>query len=470
MPEGNFYSGGGDDGYGDDSFGDDGYGGTSTLSNATSPPGSSGAGSRSPLGCRGAAHVTLHFQESGMVIKPLSFDARQTYMRDDYFRAKVHREAASHMEDHIVNLEPVVVRADGQAFYKGFVRSDSATVGHKEGSVEVYDPLKILENGYVDREWQKVELTEIAEYIYDQAVDPHGVLNGLRVTDDGGVKYQHDNLTTRAEPLLGIQDGIREFFNIGDGNFDFRGETPRKALQQISNVYNFMIFTDEGQNLTLGFPDQIATMHEAGRRDQIWRMRDFNVPLRQDPFGKVIVKGYTPMFGNGETGGGSSLLDWANLPIHFLSQAMGTNLYAYAKMDGYDGEPTLMEYTKSNNADTLKNVARGMIIKKYQENNSGTVTIDVLASNTGMDDLTGFKVGDYLTTEENPRCKIRGDTFRVNGIRHQWGPDVGWKMTVDVVGLIPEGSISTGTAAFEASDPNTDGFVDTIGGDFMGDI
>lgn len=443
-------------GYGEE-YGDDGYGGTdpgvqSNAAYANGPVRETGHAGR-----RGAADVSLKFQVSGMEILPLTFSARQDRGKDNWGRASMTKEASEYVADNVVHQEPVDIMADGDTFWRGYVRDDSVSVGHTTGNVELYDPLQLLENGMVDMEWTKTNLGDIVNTIWEECVyDPHGVFNGPTFpgADTSSVRQQHNfhPASYTDIPFTQLDEEIRNNladtipFVDGDGNFDFRGEPPREVFREIAEAFNVDMFTTPDRNLAFGFPDDMASHYSAGRSQSAWRMVGFDVPTHQDSFGKVIIKGVTPILtGRDPEGPAEGSTDLMGIPGRFIERADNTNHYGWAKMSGYDGPTTFMEYTKSDDPEVLKTVARRKLIQQFMSANTGEIEIDVLATQTGTADLDRLMLGDHITTIANEECGIRGGMYRINGIRHEYTPDVGWRMHLKVTGMFESSNIQTGS-------------------------
>lgn len=450
-------------GFGEAQYSSSGYGGQSRdlATDATTPTGGSSQ-SFDPLGRRGAADVKVWFKASGIEVQPLTFETRLDDGMDDWGRATFTRQAADVIKDGIIDFEPVDIYAEDTKIWRGFVREDSITVSKTDGELTMYDPIKVLDYGYVDKEYQKVNLGDIVEDILENDVhDPHGVLTGTIYPEanPNTTKLQHGkffgvganngggDLFELSATSAGVEDAIRDItpFMSGDGNLDFREETPLEAFREIAEVWDVNVFTTKNRKLAFGFEDSLEDNHGAGRGASLWRLRDFNVPKMQIPFGRVIVKGTTPTFSDGNQ-------DWSGAPMRFLKSVDPANRYGWASYENYEGPVTVMEYTKSEDPATLQAVASRVLINKFINANQGSLTLDVLASDVGLEAIRDIRVGSYIMTQENDNCGIVGGKFRINGVRHIYDPKKGWLAELDVVSVIDD-TINTGTITKGGIDP-----------------
>lgn len=386
------------------------------------------------------AGVELEFLSSGMKIQPIAGTVEQETDRESLATFKLHVKAAKHVLDNLVNREPVLVKASGNIVFRGWVSHGNVTVGQTTGTVSLKDPLKILDAGAIEQEFHKTSLKNVAEYIWEQVHDPEGVLSGPEFnTDSTTVKTQHKNQPVAESlggPLFAVEDWLREKFPLtnGDGNMDFRGETPREAFAEVCQIWETKMFVkpDTGE-FVLGFPEMDTNLYSAGAKNGVWKLTDINLPSRDDPFGAVYVKGQQPNVWNGPI---------ENAPKRFVDDMNNVTPWAVASMDGYDGTPTALKYTKTGDKDLLEDIAKRHLMKQFRKFNSGTCTVDMLASPDGINDLGPLKVGDTIGIAENKDCGVPGGHFRIHGITHEIGGNAGWQTKFDVVG-IPRQNITT---------------------------
>lgn len=379
--------------------------------------------------------VYLEFESSGMKIQPLNLDIRNSRDKDDWCQAKVTTQAADHVKDNMVPHEAVNVHTPGGTVWRGWVRTDSVQVGETTGQIQIYDPMTILEQGVVEKEYLETSLRDVVNDIWDMVYDPEGVLKGPEFTTNSTqMETQHPpsgatELTGIGGPILDVQDWLRESlpFIEGEGHFDFRAESPRECFQDICDAFNVQMFTKPDGNFVLGMREQVPNEYIAGTKNPYWKLTRYSLPEVDDPFGAVFVKGQKPYSGavEGRLAGAAE----------FLTTMENTAPWAAARMAGYDGPPTTIEYKETSNKEQLRGVAKRYLKNQFKRYNSGTVEVDVLAANNLLSSMGPLKPGDALLIEKDEDCGVPGGSFRINNIQHDMGSGKGWTIKFDVTAI-----------------------------------
>lgn len=410
-------------------------------------------------------NLYLEFEQSGMKIQPINMDLRNNRKKDDWCQVKLTEQAAQYVKDNMVPFEAVNVHTPGGAVWRGWVRTDSVRVSENSGHLQMYDPLKILEQGVVEEEYLKTSIGNIANDIWDKVHDPENVLSGLQIdTDNSRVAYQHEasnmrNLGIGGNATLKIEDWMAENLPIADGkgDFDFRAESPRECFANIADAFNVGMYTQSNGNFVLGLPERVPNEYMAGTKNPYWKLTRYDLPEVDDPFGAVFVKGKKPR--TGMIGG------TINAVGEFLGSMDNTAPWAGARMSGYDGPPTAIEYKETSSKSQLESVARRYLRNQFDRYNSGTVSVDVLASKNQLQDMGPLKVGDALMIERDEDCGVPGGNFRINGIQHDMGSGKGWEVTFDVTAIYGR---EIGTESWDYNPLNEEMNKDDGGGFFLG--
>lgn len=395
--------------------------------------------------------ITIDFESSGIKLRPLNVDLRQNWGEDDYCSVKVTTEAARHTANRCTDREPVTFQSYGNQIFRGWIKKGGIDVGRTAGWLDIRDPLQILEAGTVDREFIQASLKEIGDHIWDQVYDPEGVLTGHTYLADGSeTMYQHDQgsidiSATLGGPALKFEDWLAEKMPLveGDGRFDYRGETPREAFTELVHEFNTSMFVRSDGEFVIGLPDQSPNVYSAGTHEGNWKLIDYSLPHQQADFGEVIVKGSLPSTFEGPIG---------DAPSRYMRRMDESVPWAVAKMQGYDGDPTLMEYSKSGDKQVLEDVATRKLVEQFRSYHQGSFEVDVLAAETGPMSMGPLKVGDVVNVEQDLECDIPGGEFRVRGIQHKFGSGEGWKVRFDVVRVVDFSRIITDSWDYDPRD------------------
>jgi hypothetical protein len=377
----------------------------------------------------------LHFKNSDIKVRPISLTSRQNETQDDWFKAKFAKQAIQYISENAIDREPVEWYISGNSTWRGYIEHESIKIGKTEGFVELNDCLEILEYGAIDKEFYDSTLDKVVDYAWDQVVDPEGVLLGIDKTiQSGKVVYQHNkNPLGRMDITQGMYDWLHETLDIlplyeGDGPLDFRGDTPREVFAEICRLWNVTMYVRPDGNFVIGFPDMEPNIYTAGTDKGTWKLVDYQMPQPKKPVGTIYVQGSTPSVWEGPI---------QNAGTRFIKRLDNVTPWAAATIGSYEKQATTIEYNRSSDPKALESVAVRYLANQYQKAHTGTLTVDIFASPGGPSTVAALKIGDVISVGADPQCGVPGGAFRINGIQHDWGPQTGWLIHFNVVGLVP---------------------------------
>lgn len=410
------------------------------------------------------SNTVIHFKESGTKIRPLSVDVRHSRRQDnqfDHVQAKVTKAAGEHIINNATHKEPVTIDIEGDhTLYRGYYATDEVSYGDSTAILNIMDPRRLLKNGFIDKEWNKITLENLVNYIYDQFQDPYGVISGPQFnepdSDELKLQFEHINennswrpsvsnpLNTETternkkagETELGIRNWLRETTPMvnGDGQFDFREETPYSALEETVDIWETDWWIKSDGTLVIGMPDLDPNAYPASRYKGDWFITQYNFPQNPTPIKGVYVKGKMDHKGGHDDNVGNDIWQWVTDKKKFETRA-------YAGFNNDDLTETIVLNKKnSSDPETLKEVAKRGLIRKFTEMNRGSVIIDPLSS---VDvDLEGFcklKQGDRLVIPGGWGCdEPDSGMYTVHNIQHKINGDDGWSITLQVTQDITE--------------------------------
>lgn len=391
-----------------------------------------------PTGC---TFEDLHFVllNSGVRIIPLELDIREDQNKDDYARITMTNTAAQVVQRNYRPKEPVAIEHDGEAIKRMMIPKGGVSVGETSGTVELYDPLILLEEGSIEGEYNKATMRELVNLVYGQVVDPQGVITGVRFnTDASEVRYQHPPGKFIPTTFgIDVADTIYELtpFVDGDGWFDFRDDTPRKALAEICQAFGTGMFINTEGTLVIGFPDAEPNAYVTGvDRDFHWNLLDYNIPDYEQPVGKVVVRGATEATDT-ETALAITA-PAASLALSYNDTLEKVTPYASAQFAGGGGRVKTIEYGQSSSLGTLEAVAKNALVRSWRNARSGTIRVSTVA-NGSMANISEVKIGDVIQVHGDQDCGIPTSTLRIVGIHHDMSTRGTWNIEFSVTALLP---------------------------------
>lgn len=396
------------------------------------------------------SNIIVHFIESGIKVRPLSLDIRKSRRTDndfDHVQATLKKISGQHVRDNNIHKEPVEIIGDkeGNNIYRGYYKTDGVTVAENEAILKINDPRKILQEGTIDKEWGRISLKNVVDYIFKRRNDPHNVLHSFKLAESSldTTKLQHtDDLASGAgnertpETTSKLSDAFVDFradispFGDGDGNFDFREESPYSALAEVANIWETQFWVDQDGTLVIGHPDVTATVYGAGQGPDNWHISEWNLPKNPTPLKGVVVKGKMDQKG-GKDNALEELWNVVTNKKKFQTRA------AAGFLDDESLEETIVLDGKKNTTDpkVLKRMARSAFMEHHTKQNRGSVTINTMVENKiPQSQYAGVDIGDKLLVNNfQADCnKLQSGVYDIHEIQHDITGSDGWTITLDV--------------------------------------
>lgn len=400
------------------------------------------------MGCD-LSNFIIHFKESQIKIRPYTIEIRRSRQSDkkfDHVQAKMPREAGQKIIDDHIEREPIEIIADsdGNKIYRGFYKAEGAELGRNDAILEVSDPRRILTTGAIDKEWNKITLEKVVNYIYDRKQDPHDVITGIRFDEDDidTEKTQHlfedDDYNTEGneqngEPMYGLLDSMKEVLphHDGDGNFDFREESPYSALLEVTNLWETKFWVEQNGTLVIGHPDISATVYPAGRGRQNWHISEWSLPANPTPLKAVVLKGKMDQKG-GKDNDLEELWNIVTDKKKFETRAAA----GFLDDDSLEQVVVLDGKKQTTDPKVLKRMARAAFFEHHTMNNKGSITINPMVDNeVPISDYAGMDIGDKLFVNNyKTECDnhLKEGLYGVSQITHEIDGKNGWRIKLSV--------------------------------------
>lgn len=401
------------------------------------------------------SNIIVHFTESGIKIRPFSLDVRRSRQNDDQFdhvQATITNKAGQHIIDNHVDREPVKIVADddGNNLYRGWYTTDGVRLGESKSILEIADPREILRTGTIDQEWNKISLESVVNYIFERRQDPHNVLTGVDFPTPkvDTVKAQHlykdDNFNVEqdpetGQPLWGVADFIKDVNPLqnGDGNFDFREESPYSALIEVTDIWETQLWVDQDGTLKIGHPDLSATVYPGGRGPNNWHISEWNIPENPTPLKAVVLKGKMD-----QKGGKDNIAEEAWNVI--TNKKKFQTRAAAGFLDDDDLSEVMVVSGKKETTDpkVLKRMARGAFLEHHTEKNRGNIIINAMVENEiPISQYAGVDIGDRIFVNNfSADCnKLKEGLYDIHSIQHDINGEDGWSITLEVNKAITDG-------------------------------
>lgn len=395
--------------------------------------------------------VAVHFLRSNMVVQPIKIDITQDPERNDWASVTFTRKAIDHIDTYLMDKEPIEIRGDDNIIYRGWSSTGDIMVSKNTGTLNLRDPLELLEVGAVEWSRRKTTLRDVVNYLFSQREDPHNVLRGPDFTTDPDVTgyqlYEKNDVTNPLGDETMYADWLVDTLFLegifsGPAMFDYNGESPRECLAEACKAFGVEMFVMPDGTFTVGSPDYRGTIYQASVYDTPWKIVGFSVPSFEQPIGPVYVRGVDSL-----SLGGDLVETIEELPGRYIDKVDHATPWASARMKGYIGEPMAIEYAKSNDLDVLETMARSIIIQRFHAATRGSLDIDPLAqfggeNHPGLDALAGLKPGDVVETVNTAMCDVPEAAFRVEGVSHSASGKSGWRLNLMVSAMVPNEIIS----------------------------
>jgi len=395
------------------------------------------------------SNTRVHFTVSGIKVIPFSLDIRRARHEDnqfDHVQAKLTKAAGEHIIDNHVDREPVeiLIGENEDKLYRGWYTTDGVTLGQEQSTLEIADPRKILRTGAIDKEWGSITLGNVVNYIFERRQDPHNVFTSIEITSPGvdTSMLQHGDLeifgigggfdVAADTGNHGIENFIRETVPMleGDGNFDFREDSPYSALAEVADIWETEFWVDQDGTLIIGHPDLTANVFGCGRGPNNWHISEWNLPENPTPLKAVIVKGKMDQKG----GKDRNLEEAWNIITN--KKKFQTRAAAGFLDDNSLSETIVLNGKKeTTDPEVLKRMARGAFLTQHTRNNRGSIVVNALVENEiDPGQYAGVDIGDKIVVNNiDAECDILQEgVYDIHSIQHDINGEDGWKITLEV--------------------------------------
>jgi len=376
--------------------------------------------------------------------------------------------------------EPVTIElSHGKVLYRGFVENDAVGLGKGTAMVEISDPGKILRTGSIDKEWGKITLLNVVRYIKNQINDPKNVIKGVRFTtpNPDEMRLQFPEIAEvesssgeqvrnppedHSKSQLGIANWLRETIPMtdGDGDFDFRQETPYSALNEVCEIWETDWTVDNEGNLVIGLRDLEADVYAGSQFAGDMYITEYNLPQNPTPLKGVYVKGKMEQKGGHDDNIAEDI--W-----NFITDKQKFETRAYSGFTNTDSTETVVLNRKNtSNPKTLKEIAKRGFLKRFKRANSGTIVIDALASmdldaeNPDPDSSVPLQyfcemgIGDRIMVMDGWGCgKPDPGVYSIESVHHKIDGQSGWSVTIKVAQDVTD-NLETNFWYFDPTDPD----------------
>jgi hypothetical protein len=395
--------------------------------------------------------TTVRFTKSQINITPYSLDVRQSRQEEntfDHIQATISKKAGDAVLDNHIENEPVeiLMGESSSKLYRGWFTFDALSHGESQSVLEIKDPRKILMRGYIDKEWGQITLRKLVNYIFLQRDDPQNVITDVEFaspdvdlsklqiedpTDWYGIDVQRtpEGATEWSSGLVNFMEETNPA-GSGDGNFDFREETPHSALLEACNIWETSFWIRPDGTLVIGGPELETTVYSGGRGPKNWHISNWNLPEIATPLKAVVVKGKMDQKG-GKDGNAEEFWNVITDKKKFQTRAAG----GFLNDDNLEETIILNDKRPTTDPKVLRSMALRAFYEHYTQNNRGSITINANVDNEiPPSQYAGLTVGDKIIPNNiGSDCdKINPGLFDIHSIQHDINGKEGWKITLDV--------------------------------------
>lgn len=395
------------------------------------------------------------FSESEIEIRPYEISINSEKTRFSHGKVKVSREAGELVRDRGEFGETVYIEIAGHKQDRYYLDKNSVKLQNSEAWITLYDALKVLDSGAVNRHFHDVTLETVVDYVFERRDDPLGVINGVvhpkreepvTVQNMRGAFFGQDD---DEEGILdSINDAISNFIgdtltvaaelhtgaDVPDTSIGFTDETVLSCINKIEKQFLVEFWVDIDGFLHYTEPALIPTnAFVIGAKDEAIRLKEYNVATISGKVNKVRLKSKYRYLTPAPEGSYAP----------FREVSMGMFAYAEAWIPGMEGESdTPEDPINVHEPVPLEYAARRRLLSHFMAYKSGNIVINSVASSEKRG-IANLNVGDTILTDDEieDHCNRDVETglFVVNGVTHRINPRQGWETVVKVSGVPKEG-------------------------------
>lgn len=416
----------------------------------------------------GVGNVELHFENSGIKIRPYELDIWRNKGQLDYSRVRISEEAGSLLMEKSNDYEPVKIMSDGTIISRQFVEPDTLEVSRDDAFLNLLDELGIFKYVQLDKDFnlglfEQIDdgswtledvINHIVLEVKNSSVNEYNVIEGwsesgmgtdidqdrASIDEGGAISQAFDKVT------LGIATAIADYtveklaglhaVEIEDVDFDFKDKTALQALHMIGSEYGIDFFTLNDGNGFVYAGKKLDTfkIYPAGFPNGFYNLIGWSIPRTMSTPYAVRVEG-------------KKLMDLSEYKRSSEADAKPQNVRSYGvaiRNDISGGNVYKKQAPKGAGINELVEIAENQLTELAEKGESGTATIDVMSSdqellNNSQSDIRRIDVGDFLALDDHKNiCRnisgnyADGGAFLVTSAHHQINPRKGWHVTTDI--------------------------------------
>lgn len=431
----------------------------------------------------GVSDSQLVLDESGIRIQPYEITIESSKTRFSHARVKVSRPAGELVKNSGKIGEPAYLTINGFQQDRYYFSEEAVKLKNDEAWVTLYDGMKVLESGAINRHFHDVTLRDVVDYVVQRRDDEYGVVRDIVHPDlekpinvrnlrgfwsgqnnEGGgllddlADWIKKSTFDAAELVFELQTAVK----LQDTSIGFRDDTALSALQKIENQFAVTFWLDS-DGLLHYTPSSVVPTNAfvIGADEDAIRLKEYNVTITGSQTNRVRLKGKYRYLQPQPAQSGTP----------FRNVDSGLYAYAEAWVPGMDGSTLAPdEPVNIHEPVPLEGAARRVLINEFMTHKSGNIVINSGAS-LQQEGLAKVAVGDSVLAlaEIEKHCDREIDTglFVVNGVTHRVNTRNGWETIIEVSG-VPSGKIRQKSWLMDPKDNTTyEDIEDYLSGDAL---
>lgn len=430
--------------------------------------------------------------------RPVSMTLSMPRKGMDFFRAKLPSEVGDMLQPYTRSgaklgfRKTAEVRLNGDLIQTLLFIPDGVSYGQNFTHLKLYDTIKAMDDGVVDKQWSSVTLQDAYQHVFDQ-VD-NDIVEGpfFSLAENTTQRLLGDSALPRTnESTVDVEEGfrIKELDSLSTGllkhtlyagsvqeaaqsqtqkltdsyfAIDFNKESPLKAITKLNKKFSVNTWTSRSGAVYVGYPEANSIEHIAAPDDQrIWRYKDPQISHPREPVKSVIVEG--AWVDEPGISGLNDIASWFN-PNDESGFGDAIALGYAERKDISNGITFTVKNTKTKK-NSLQDVAEVALREKMKKQSSGTIEIDPSISGEQATPVESVRPGDIIRLVppdhifDNPTANsgapnnppasddycgsyVRNENYVVSEVEHQVNESGDWMVSLDV-GRHPDADVGT---------------------------
>jgi len=427
--------------------------------------------------------ITIAFPSAGIEVAPFESDIRLDRRKYAYGEFTLTREAGELIANNVPDYSKAHIRISDRRAHRMVYFSDGLTFerdlnDNNIAELELSDASKILSNGTITANFERITLGGAVDYIMDQYGDPDNVINSYKFVGDidkgerrvaAGARFALQGDTVKraggintldaraSELLVSAQEkvdgllGTDMIEDIHDG-FDWEKTTPLQALSEVLQEFELDWWVTKYGVLEIGLDGSRGkVLSSTGSGDNIV-IQHYGITSSPDRVRGVHLEGsYRTLNAPRE-------IDDIGGPT--FSRLVGI---AEAVNTGSSGTVVAGEVQKGfSSLEELENIAERQLYRETINQTSGSIGINGLAS-TDKDTIAVLDVGDIILLDESLNTKCNSELitglYLIFGVQHKRNPREGWTINVELTRIPDFNEVKTRSVWY---DPEKDKEYDSL--------